>query len=254
MQNKYIFLVLSALSFLNGSHILGSEIRIFEGRSFMMGNKARFFESPPHKVKVATFGLMVHEVTVREYSACVQAGACDAAFTGPWCNSGVETSENHPINCITWTQADHFCRWSGLRLPSEAEWEFAARSGGRDSKFPWGNESGSCDHAVGFNTDFGCGRNSTWEVCSKPLGSTQQGLCDMGGNVWEWTADDAHGDYQGAPSDSKPWLDTPRNSGVVYRGGGFMNFIPTMETTYRRLARRDSAGYEIGFRCAQSPR
>lgn len=229
-----------------------ADIQVIEGRAFVMGNKVRSSERPIHQVQIETFGLMVHEVTVGEYGVCVDAGGCVPAYEGPWCNSGQVATENHPINCVTWSQAAQFCQWSGLRLPSESEWEFAAKSEGQDFRFPWGNGSGSCEYAVGYDTGFGCGRNSTWEVCSKPLGSTQQGLCDMGGNVWEWTADDAHEDYVGAPRDGRPWLDTIPNGGSVQRGGGFMNFIPAMETTYRRFSGKDSVGYEIGFRCAKS--
>ena len=130
------------------------------------------------------------EVTVGQYRACVKAGACSEPDTGKYCNWNESGREDHPINCVDWNQARTFAKWVGGDLPSEAQWEYAARSGGRDWKYPWGNESASCEYAIMDDGGNGCGKDRTWAVCSKPKGNSKQGLCDMAGGVWEWVRDE----------------------------------------------------------------
>ncbi|MBI5244538.1 MAG: SUMF1/EgtB/PvdO family nonheme iron enzyme [Elusimicrobia bacterium] len=88
------------------------------------------------------------EVTVAQYKACVDTGACAAPDTGGSCNWGVSGRESHPVNCVDWNQAKAFSEWADGRLPSEAEWEYAARSAGKDRKYPWGDEQATCARAV----------------------------------------------------------------------------------------------------------
>ena len=83
-------------------------------------------------------------------------------------------------------------------MPSESEWEYAARSGGQDIDYPWGNEEATCDYAVMDDDTHssGCDTGRTWAVCGRSVdGDTDQGLCDMSGNVWEWVQDWYHGCY-----------------------------------------------------------
>jgi formylglycine-generating enzyme required for sulfatase activity len=140
-----------------------------------------------------SFELAKTPVTNRQYRACVRAGACSphrdygAAFD----------ADDQPVVGVTWSQARDFSRWAGGRLPSDAEWEYAARSRGRGDRF-----EPSCERAVFFDATlrFGCGRGAPWPVCSKPKGNTRQGLCDMMGNVLEWVEDaDASGPDDCAP-------------------------------------------------------
>lgn len=140
-------------------------------------------EQPVHQVTVASFFLDQLEVSVAKYQQCVASGSCTPPDTQSGCNWLVAGKENHPINCVAWGQAAAFCSWQMKRLPSEEEWEFAAR-GTQSSKYPWGNDAplpqlcgnqaaGTCLGGLYERTLLG-GRNA-------------QGVADLAGNVWEWT-------------------------------------------------------------------
>jgi len=193
------------------------------GRSFEMGSTTgQSSEQPVHTVVVPDFEMTRSEITVLQYTACVDDGTCDPPGEGQNCNWEETGYGDHPINCVQWTQAKVYCTWAGGRLPTEAEWEYAARSGGQDVDYPWGNDTATCQYAVMYDgSAIGCGTGRTMPVCSKPQGNTQQGLCDMAGNVWEWTEDDWHPNYEDAPSDGSAWVDRPRASDRVLRGGGY---------------------------------
>jgi formylglycine-generating enzyme required for sulfatase activity/tRNA A-37 threonylcarbamoyl transferase component Bud32 len=158
---------------------------------------------PGRAASVAAFAIDRTEVTVAEYAECVAAGACSPAGRAEGCNAGAGRS-NHPINCVTWSQARAYCGFVEKRLPRDVEWERAAR--GDDGRpYPWGSAPASCDRAVvgdpqGSRRD-GCGRDSTWEVGSKPAGASPFGALDMAGNVGEWTQEQTlrGGDWLFAP-------------------------------------------------------
>ena len=116
--------------------------------------------------------------------------------------------ETHPINCITWYKARHYCMWSGKRLCSESEWTKAAR-GADERIYPWGNEEPNC-YRVAMNDGMrGCEEGHTWSVGSKIPGI--YGLHDMSGNIWEFVEDDWYINCEGAPSDGSAWVDSPRS-------------------------------------------
>jgi iron(II)-dependent oxidoreductase len=151
---------------------------------FLMGSRrgqGNPEERPMHERIVARFYLDETEVTWAAYRACVDAGACrlprpDDAF----CNHRSTGRERHPVNCIDWNDAVAYCAWVGKRLPSEAEWEYAAGGGSEGRRFSWGDADPdrrrACfDHAGG-----------TCPVRSFEAGAF--GLFDMSGNVWEWTS------------------------------------------------------------------
>jgi len=225
------------------------------GGSFNMGSEdGDSDEMPVHIVMVPTFEMGKTQVTVDQYRACVEAGACTAPSTSEWCNWGQSDRGKHPINCVDWNQAQAFATWAGGRLPSEAEWEYAARSGGGDCKYPWGDEDATCERAVmNDGSGYGCGRDSTWPVCSKLKGNTTHGLCDMAGNVWEWVQDWYHDSYNGAPTDGLAW-ESPTGSDRVIRGGSWHGFAWFVRAAIRfNYSPGNRYGY-LGFRVARSVR
>lgn len=221
------------------------------GGNFNMGSESSDDEKPIHRVTVATFDLARTEVTVEQYGRCVSAGRCSAPGPGSNCNWGVSGREQHPVNCVDWEQVKVFAQWAGGRLPTEAEWEYAARSGGQDWKYPWGEAEANCDRAVMSYGGNGCGRDSTGPVCSKPAGNTKQGLCDMSGNVWEWTQDWWHASYKDAPSDGSAWEDPP-GSFRGGRGGSWNNYAGDIRATRRGFSSLRVGANWLGLRLARS--
>jgi len=213
------------------------------GGKFTMGTTdiSGFEDAKPvREVTIKTFDMSKTDVTVAQYKECVIKGACTAPDTGNYCNWGVADRALHPVNCIDWDQANQYAKFKGARLPSESEWEYAATSGGKNQKYPWGNDEPTCDKAVMYgNGGYGCGKNSTWPVCSKPAGNTAQGLCDMAGNVWQWVQDKYQDSYKGTPSDGSAFEGA--GSYRVLRGGSFGDFVAS-------LLRADNRYYDPGYR------
>lgn len=231
------------------SRSIGIEWIRIPGGSFDMGsNDGSDDEKPIHRVTVQTFEMSKSQVTVDQYRAGVNAGACTAPGTGLYGNWDKPDRGDHPVNYVDWYQAQAFAKWVGGRLPTEAEWEYVARSGGLNQKYPWGDEEASFAHAVMVVI------NDYWTtlpVCSRPLGNTAQGLCDMVGNVWEWVQDWYHDSYQGAPSDGSAW-ESPSGSGRVIRGGGFDSLAWGMGAATRGYIAPYGRGGNLGFRLVRS--
>jgi sulfatase modifying factor 1 len=207
-------------------------------------------EYPVHDVHLERFAIDRLEVTVGAYQSCVDAGECSAPpGTEPECNWGRSGYGSHPINCVTWSQADGYCRWAGKRLPTEAEWEKASR-GTDGRRFSWGDEPADCMRTVMLINGWGCGTGETWPVGSKPLGASPYGLLDMTGNIREWVQDWYGADYF---LTSPPESPTGPDMGAerVHRGGSFFGG----KQVGLRAGNRESAGPEVtsiawGFRCA----
>ena len=204
------------------------------------------------EVTLASFLVGRTEVTVAEYAACVDAGACTTSPTGVDCNWGEPDRDGHPVNCADWHEARSYCEWAGGRLCSEAEWEYAARSGGLDIAYPWGNETATCEYAVMYDGGSGCGEVRTSLACSKPAGHSAQGACDLAGNVWEWLEDDWHPTYSGGPSDGTAWVDSPRGTYRHRRGGGFASNGSDLGASTRYYERPADTRWDQGFRCCRS--
>jgi iron(II)-dependent oxidoreductase len=215
------------------------------GASFMMGCNADVDEQcdddekPQHEVALSAFAIDRTEVTQDQYAACIGSGACTPPAC-PWDCSHTD----YPATCLDWAQAQAFCAWAGKRLPTEAEWELAAR-GKKAQKYPWGNDDPDCS----LTNMAGCG-DEVVPVGSLPDGASPYGALDMAGNVVEMVADyyDAHY-YADSPTDDP----TGPANGTRYggRGGGYKS-----ETVWQRASKRDwynfdDEGSALGFRCAE---
>ena len=178
------------------------------------------------------------EVTLGQYRACVKAGVCKkgtyyTSTDNKYCNWGHAGRERHPMNCVNWHGADAFCRWAGGRLPTEQEW-FAEASNGGTRAYPWGSDKATCAKAIMNDGGDGCGKDRTWPVCSKPAGNSAAGLCDMSGNVWEWTS-------------------SKEGSARVLRGGGwYSDTLGYLRCSARVWLAPDGWDYGYGFRCVRS--
>jgi formylglycine-generating enzyme required for sulfatase activity len=243
-------------------------------------------ERPAHPVTVDAFCLDVTEVTVASYRRCTKeprsAVTCPPAPTTAeskgsakgfdlklwslFCNADRADRNDHPINCVDWRTAATYCAWAGGALPTEAQWEYAAR--GKEARtYPWGNEPvpgptllNACGSecrdlgkihgqswGVMYEDDDGAG--ATAKVASYPKGATPEGLVDLAGNVWEWVAD-ANAGYRLPPTDSariKP-------SWRVLRGGGWHHDSPHVaRATFRLFNDEANRNSNVGFRCARPP-
>ena len=181
------------------------------------------------------------ETTLTQYQGCVEAGKCESKHhktksDHKYCNWGYSDRGDHPMNCVSWYGAKQFCAWAGGRLPTEQEWESEASSGGR-REYPWGGEKPSCSRCVMDDGGNGCGKNHTWPVCSKRRGDSVSGLCDMSGNVWEWTSS---------------WYDSQKKSRVL-RGGSWHSDVPEVLRASNRGRRDPGPRFgNLGFRCVRS--
>jgi len=227
---------------------------------FIMGSdKSRTDAKPARRVYLDAFKMDKTEVTVVAYKACVDTGTCsvpmiDAEFCrdtfanmSNWAKPG---RENHPINCVSWHQAKTFCKWAGKRLPTEAQWEKAAR-GVNPRTFPWGELAPSCESAVLHDgVARGCGKGTTWPVASKPLGASTYGVLDMAGSVSEWTEDGYDGrQYYDAPNRNP--RGSPTSLWRVYRGGNFDDGPTLQPVTHRYRFVPTWATTGLGFRCVK---
>lgn len=222
-----------------------------EGKGFCMGTtNGNGDELPIREVTIKTFEMSKTAVTVEQYAECMIKGECTKPDTGRYCNWGKTGRERHPVNCVNWGQANQYAKFKNARLPSESEWEYAATSGGKNQKYPWGNEDATCERAVMYgNGGYGCGNKSTMDVCSKPAGNTAQGLCDMAGNVWEWVQDKYQDSYAQTPTDGKAFEGA--GSYRVVRGGSFRDRdAARLRADNRSLDDPGSSGL-IGFRLAR---
>jgi sulfatase modifying factor 1 len=206
-------------------------------------------ERPAHEITLTqTYWIDRTEVTAMAYAECVAAQACSVPAPVENSTWQVPGKESHPINGVTWFQAVEYCEWKGRRLPSEAEWEYAAR--GDDGRlFPWGNEAPTCERIVAQ----GCNPNGTQPVGSKPMGASPVGALDMVGNVYEWCADYYQANYYSiSPVDDPPG---PMNGfarssrSAVYFGYPLVNFA---RATLRQYGDPSMVYQGAGIRCAQT--
>jgi formylglycine-generating enzyme required for sulfatase activity len=223
-------------------------------------------EGPMHGVTFAKgYFISKYEIVVEQYEACIAAnpGKCTPASTVDWDGNGwgTNTSANnrshHPQNGLTWQQARDFCGWvaPGGRLPSEAQWEYAAK-GPVHRKYPWGdsplptctNKTATFNEA-GEEAGYGCGLGGTSEAGSKTAGTSWCGALDMAGNLWEWCEDWWHPTYEGAPWDGSAWVDD--GTWRVVRGGSFDTSAFHLRTSWRPYHTPTHRFANDGARCVR---
>jgi formylglycine-generating enzyme required for sulfatase activity len=196
----------------------GYELVRIPAGSFMMGSppsEERRYEDegPVHEVRVAEFYMGRYPVTNEEYGHFLKE---NPKLKPPEYWAGRQFNQpRQPVVGVSWEDAQRYASWAGLRLPSEAEWEYACRAGTRTPYYT-GDKEKDLDRAGWYE------KNSKGQP--HPVGEKEPnafGLYDMHGNVWEWMEDDWHGSYEGAPNEGKAWVDSPRGSGRVFRGGGW---------------------------------
>ena len=217
----------------------GVTMRLVPASPFIMGSddEAAGSAKPAHTVTVPDFYMDVYEVTRVRYKECVTAGACSEVENVPSVESFYRDS-NFPMSAVDWDMATAYCAWRGARLPSEAEWEKAAR--GTDGRtYPWGEEYDSAYVQIDSS-----GPNN---VGMYEKGKSPYGMYDMAGNVWEWTSDPLTV-YPGNQGDHSYYRATDR----VLRGGSWDHPDRTVLSTWFRFASftGDNSGY-TGFRCAR---
>jgi formylglycine-generating enzyme required for sulfatase activity len=223
-----------------------SMVRVAPGTFTMGSEHGDPDERPSHPVTLPGYAIDHFEVTQARYAECVRAGVCRAAVKYPEADG-----PTLPAVGVSWLDAERYCRWTGKRLPTEAEWERAAR--GTDGRtYPWGAGLDCARANFGnFAGDGPCARVNPGRVLpvgSRPTGQSPEGAEDMAGNVWEWVAD-VYAPYgQGQrPSTRAPAADAPR----VVRGGSCCSYFAMPTTTNRLSFPPTYADRDLGFRCAR---
>jgi eukaryotic-like serine/threonine-protein kinase len=222
-------------------------------------------EIPAHHVQLDAFWVDQVEVTNGMYGLCLQSGACLSPATVNSDNQGDYFGnpdfQDYPVIHVTWFDANTYCQWAGRRLPTEAEWERAAR--GDDMRtFPWGDEPPNANNSNSRNSV-----GDTSRVGSYPVGASPFGALDMAGNVWEWVADYYDSNYYSRSPDTNPT--GPESGGSdflrVIRGGSYQDDLINLRISNRGYEKGpdltavtggdayygNSSG-KIGFRCVQS--
>lgn len=222
----------------------GASMVLVPAGEFVMGSDSnQEAAKPAHTVYLDSFYIDQFEVTKGDYQACAEAGVCTTG--GSFRIRRPELAQN-PVDFVNWYEAEKFCEWRGARLPTEAEWEKAAR--GTDERlFPWGNDPITCDRAQYSDCDWALS-----PVGSYPSGVSPYGAYDMAGNVWEWVSDWYAQDYYSYSPTENP---TGPEPGVYKstRGGGYLYDARLQTTIWRNQAPATHSYIYLGFRCARTP-
>jgi formylglycine-generating enzyme required for sulfatase activity/class 3 adenylate cyclase len=220
------------------------------GGSFAMGSNDDLSERPIHRVSVKPFAMSKSPITVRDWNTCAEAKACQFTATG---------REDAPITDVSWNDAKQFAAWLSqltqkpYRLPSEAEWEYAAR-GGTQTAYWWGDQ-----FQIGMVNCKNC-LNTTPGEQPMNVGSLKPnpfGLYDMGGGVDQWVEDCWHKNYQGAPSDGSAWIADGDCSSRVIRSGSWRNDArstrPASRDRYDAVVRYPTHGFRVALSREDKP-
>jgi len=252
----------------------------FEGSGFMMGSdKGTPQEKPVHQVDVKSFKIDKYPVTVGDFRRFIEtthyqtdadrfgdSGVFDFNTSGwalvpganwqyPMGKNAPQAGDDHPVTQVSWNDAVAYASWVGKRLPTEAEWEYAARCGGKSStRFSWGNDlvkDGKYMANVWQGNDQNAKQGADGFELTSPVGyygETPCGMTDMGGNVWNWCFDA----YTFYPGNNAPFQYNPEAK--VIRGGSFF-FDQNGENSYTVSGRasntQETSLFNTGFRCAE---
>jgi formylglycine-generating enzyme required for sulfatase activity len=208
-------------------------------------------EVPAHPVALGSYLIDRTEVTVAQYQKCVEGGACSMPGVGKDATYGVAGKEALPVNYIQHMQAQAYCTWTGGRLCTEAEWEFAAR--GADGRlYPWGNTVPNCDLA-----QFGACPGGIQPATSNAKGASPIGALNMAGNVREWVADWYAAGYYAVLAKggvAQGPLGPDKGTSRVTRGGYSLDTAPELRTSSRSFASPLAGAFSLGARCCRSPK
>ena len=234
------------------------------------------------EVSVAEFRLFVQQTAYQ--TDAEKSGGCFSWYTGAkkfsqnadqnWRNPGYKQGEQHPVSCVSWNDIQAYIEWlnaylglaeNTYRLPSESEWEYAMRAGTSSAYF-WGAKS-QCSYANGldkaaknsalFDANWSYAKCDDRFVYTAPVGSfkaNRWGLYDMSGNVWEWTQDCWHDNYNDAPEDGRAWLEDDKSDCTrrSVRGGGWIYLPSYLRSAFRYRLSASEANLNLGFRLART--
>ena len=233
--------------------------RIEEGY-FQMGSHLAEDSCPVRDVWLSSFRIDKNEVTVGTWEACVEAGFCEALPNN--CMNplyDIIDYKKHPVRCVSWHDAESFCQHYGGRLPTEAQWEKAAR-GRKGSIYPWGNTAPDCSHANFRLASLYCFHGGTAPVGSYSSYSSVYGVNDLAGNVFEWVSDFYDVQYYAQQENTDPegpkefCLHAPNEDreeckAKVMRGGAYNSTEHVIRSFSRSFASPETKDINIGFRC-----
>ncbi len=225
------------------------------GGTFTMGSEeGEVDEAPMHQVQLSPFKIDKYEVSYVQYDSCVKNGACTPAHYDDgkcymWTGAQIKKvyvpkkyrSPDYPIVCVSWHQAKTYCKFRKKRLPSEAQWEYAALAGSTNP-YAWGTTQPSNNNRIDplkkRPAKPGCYTANSW------------GLFDMSGNVWEWTRDFYAKDYYGASSKRDPKGSTVGRFRSI-RGGGWYSNNKQLRIKNRQWFAPEAGEVSLGIRCVQ---
>jgi formylglycine-generating enzyme required for sulfatase activity len=222
-------------------------------------------EEPVHTVSLDEFYIDQYEATNKQFAAFLNEQGNQSEDGSTWLDAsseGVRIHQNneiwqvgfeyanHPVTGVSWYGAQAYCQWRGGRLPTEAEWEKAARGGLGGMFYPWGDDAPVCTSGADNGAQYSACSGDTFAVGS--FAPNGYGLYDMAGNVWEWVADWYADDYYASSPENNPT--GPEDGSIrVLRGGSWGSYPDSLRGGYRNSRRPSYSSSSIGFRCARSP-